>query len=67
MSNFRKTGIVCLIMGAVLIISALLLFAYNQAEDRRAGEAASAAVTELQTLLAGKAESSGGEIGRAHV
>ena len=61
MSNFRKTGIVCLIMGAVLIISALLLFAYNQAEDRRAGEAASAAVTELQTLLAGKAESSGGE------
>ena len=56
MSNFRKTGIVCLIMGAVLIISALLLFAYNQAEDRRAGEEASAAVTELQTLLAAKTE-----------
>ncbi len=56
MSNFRKTGIVCLILGAVLIISALLLFMYNQAEDRRAGEAASAAVTELQTLLAAKTE-----------
>lgn len=56
MSNFRKTGIVCLILGAVLIISALLLFMYNQAEDRRAGEEASAAVTELQTLLAAKTE-----------
>ena len=38
------------------MISALLLFMYNRAEDRRAGEAAAAAVTELQTLLATKTE-----------
>ena len=56
MSNFRKAGIVCLSMGAVLMISALLLFMYNQAEDRRAGEASAAAVTELQTLLEKRTE-----------
>ncbi len=38
------------------MISALLLFMYNQAEDRRAGEAAASAVTELQALLAVKTE-----------
>ena len=55
-SNFKKTGIFCLSFGAVLMLSALLLFVYNQAEDRRAGEAASAAVMELQTILAAKSE-----------
>ncbi len=38
------------------MISALLLFMYNQAEDRRAGEAAASAVTELQALLAVKTD-----------
>lgn len=40
----KKTGIVFVTIGAVLILSALLLFFYNQNEDERAGQ-------EAQTIL----------------
>ena len=39
-----KAGIAFVILGAVLIGSALLLFAYNRAEDETAGRQADAAL-----------------------
>lgn len=44
-------GIILIILGAVLILSALLLFYHNAAEDDRAGEAAADALLELQEVM----------------
>lgn len=45
----KKTGIVFVIVGAVLLIAALLLFLWNHEEDRTAGDAAEEALKVLQS------------------
>ena len=47
----RKTGYVSIFLGVVMILSAMLLYAYNQMENRQAGESAEAMLHEVQTLL----------------
>ena len=46
-----KEGSAFVILGAVLILSALLLFFYNQAEDESAGQASEAVLTELRDKI----------------
>lgn len=47
----KKFGIALMIMGAVLILSALLLLAYNEMEDRRAGESAEVLVGDIHAVI----------------
>ena len=47
----RKSGIVFVLAGTVLLMSALSLFLYNQYEDARAGQEAESLLVEVQTLL----------------
>lgn len=47
----KKTGIVFVAIGAVLILSALLLFFYNQNEDERAGQEAQTILNDVQTII----------------
>lgn len=47
----RRLGSVFVFVGAVLLAAALLLFLYNKQEDARAGEAASAAMSEIQNAI----------------
>ncbi len=50
----KKIGIICVIFGAVLIISALLLFFYNQYEDYRAGQEAESLLSDIKSVIAEK-------------
>ena len=43
----RKAGKICMFLGVLLVFSALLLFAGNQWEDRRAGERSDQALSRL--------------------
>lgn len=45
-------------LGAVLILSALLLFVYNQWEDQKAGESAEKMLADVQTAIIQQIESS---------
>ena len=47
----KKTGIVFVAIGAVLILSALLLFFYNQNEDEQAGQEAQIILNGVQTAI----------------
>ena len=47
----HKLGIVCILLGAALIGSVLLLFGYNRAEDAHAGTASQEAVSEIQKQI----------------
>lgn len=47
----KKSGIVLVIAGAVLILSALLLFLHNDLEARRAGQASERLLTQLEEIL----------------
>lgn len=47
----KKTGIVFVVIGAVLIFSALLLFFHNQDEDERAGQEAQTILNDLQNVI----------------
>lgn len=47
----KKTGIVLVLVGAVLMVSALLLYLFNDREDQQAGEAASSALEAVQTVI----------------
>lgn len=47
----KKTGIVFVTIGAVLILSALLLFFYNQNEDERAGQEAQTILNDVQAVI----------------
>lgn len=47
----RRLGSVFVAMGAVLIISALLLFLYNEEESENAGKAAGAALAAMQDAI----------------
>ena len=48
----KKSGIIFVIMGAVLMLSALLLFLYNGYEERRAGQEAEILLDSLQSAIA---------------
>ena len=47
----KKAGIVFVMMGAVLILSALLLFLYNSQEDTRAGQEAELLLADIQLAI----------------
>ena len=47
----KKSGIIFVIVGAVLILSALLLFLYNGYEDRRAGQEAELLLNDIQSAI----------------
>ena len=47
----KKFGVVFVAMGAVLILSALLLFAYNMMEDRQAGQNAEVLVGDIHSIM----------------
>lgn len=52
----KKAGIVFVIAGAVLILSALLLFLYNRSEDKKAGQQAEALLSDMQSIIAARVE-----------
>ncbi len=58
----RKTGVICMILGAALILSALLLIVYNNLAEQRAAEAAESLLPTLRGMiderLAARAEES---------
>lgn len=54
----KKLGIGMISLGAVLILSALLLFVYNQWEDQKAGESAEKMLADVQTAITQQIESS---------
>ena len=47
----KKAGVVIVILGAVLILSALLLLAYNRADDERAGQEAESLLLRAQSEI----------------
>ena len=47
----RKTGIICMILGAALILSALLLIVYNNLAEQRAAEAAQSLLPTLRSMI----------------
>lgn len=52
----RKRGLIPIAAGVVLIVSALLLFAYNRWEDHRAGQASERLMLEMKKVLEEVAE-----------
>ena len=53
----KKAGIIFVTLGVVLILSALLLFLYNEFEDRRAGQQAESLMDEIHSAMADVTES----------
>ena len=53
----KKAGIIFVTLGVVLILSALLLFLYNEFEDRRAGQQAELLMDEIHSDMADVTES----------
>lgn len=47
----KKAGIIFVMLGVVLILSALLLFLYNGWEDRRAGQQAESLMDEIHSAM----------------
>lgn len=47
----KKAGAIFVILGAVLILSALLLFLYNKREDRNAGQEAELTLVQIQSSI----------------
>lgn len=47
----KKTGIVFVLAGTVLILSALSLFLYNRYEDAHAGQEAESLLSDVQTII----------------
>ena len=54
----RKTGITCMIMGTVLVLSALLILLHNQMEARDAEKAALSALQEVRAAISENARES---------
>lgn len=48
----KKSGIIFVTLGAVLMLSALLLFLYNGYEERRAGQEAELLLDDIQSAIA---------------
>ena len=55
-----KAGSAFVVLGAVLILSALLLFFYNQAEDKNAGQASEVVLMELRDKIGQPGETENG-------
>lgn len=53
----KKSGIIFVTMGAVLMLSALLLFLYNGYEERRAGQEAELLLDDIQSAIAEETDS----------
>lgn len=47
----RKMGMACMAIGAVLVLAALSLFAYNSYEDKKAGEASDALLSGVESAI----------------
>ena len=52
----KKSGIILISLGAVLILAALLLFLYNRSEDRRAGQEAESLLEDVRSTMAANAD-----------
>ena len=48
----KKSGVILISLGAVLILAALLLFLYNRGEDRRAGQEAESLLEDARSAVA---------------
>ncbi len=48
----KKSGVILISLGAVLILAALLLFLYNRSEDRRAGQEAESLLEDARSSMA---------------
>ena len=52
----KKSGVILISLGAVLILAALLLFLYNRGEDRRAGQEAESLLEDARSAMAADAD-----------
>ena len=52
----KKSGVILISLGAVLILAALLLFLYNRSEDRRAGQEAESLLEDVRSTMAASAD-----------
>ena len=52
----KKSGVILISLGAVLILAALLLFLYNRSEDRRAGQEAESLLEDVRSSMAANAD-----------
>ena len=52
----KKSGVILISLGAVLILAALLLFLYNRSEDRRAGQEAESLLEYVRSTMAANAD-----------
>ena len=52
----KKSGVILISLGAVLILAALLLFLYNRSEDRRAGQEAESLLEDARSAMAADAD-----------
>ena len=48
----KKSGVILISLGAVLILAALLLFLHNRSEDRRAGQEAESLLEDVRSSMA---------------
>ena len=48
----KKSGVILISLGAVLILAALLLLLYNRSEDRRAGQEAESLLEDVRSSMA---------------
>ena len=51
----KKSGVILISLGAVLILAALLLFLYNRGEDRRAGQEAESLLEDARSAISANA------------
>ncbi len=56
----KKTGLIFVILGAVLLLAALSLYVYNQVESQRAGKLADSLLADIQASLEGEDVDLGG-------
>ena len=52
---------ICILLGAALVISALLLLGYNRMEDKQAGAAADAAMEQIRQMMEANRQHNSGE------
>ena len=52
----KKSGVILISLGAVLILAALLLFLYNRSEDRRAGQEAESLLEDARSAISANAD-----------
>ena len=52
----KKSGVILISLGAVLILAALLLLLYNRSEDRRAGQEAESLLEDVRSTMAANAD-----------